>query len=111
MFPQSWQTRIIGALICINQLLLKPQIIREVMGAAIVPVCCAPLIRIKDISGPPLQADSDQGRAAMPVDAIILCAIILAFFVAFGAVLMWADFYTRPHRLNGGAMKIRRRPF
>jgi hypothetical protein len=47
----------------------------------------------------------------MPVNAMILSAIILVMFVAFGAVLMWADFQTRPHRLKSDAAKPRRRAF
>ncbi len=47
----------------------------------------------------------------MPTNAIILSAIILVMFVAFGAVLMWADFQTRPHRLKNQVVKPRRRAF
>jgi hypothetical protein len=48
----------------------------------------------------------------MPVNAMILSAIILVMFVAFGAVLMWADLQTRPHRLKAdAAIKPRRRAF
>jgi len=48
----------------------------------------------------------------MPINAIILSAIILAMFVAFGAALMWADFQTRPHRLKADVTaKPRRRAF
>lgn len=36
----------------------------------------------------------------MPTNAMILSAIILVMFMAFGAALMWADFQTRPHRLK-----------
>jgi len=48
----------------------------------------------------------------MPTNAMILSAIILVMFVAFGATLMWADFQTRPHRLKGDVTaKPRRRAF
>lgn len=49
----------------------------------------------------------------MPANAMILSAIILVMFVAFGAVLTWADFQTRPHRLKADAAtaKPRRRAF
>lgn len=47
----------------------------------------------------------------MPTNAIILSAVILVMFVAFGAVLMWADFQTRPHRLKTDVTKPRRRAF
>lgn len=47
----------------------------------------------------------------MPTNAMILSAIILLMFVAFGAVLMWADFQTRPHRLKNDGEKPRRRAF
>lgn len=47
----------------------------------------------------------------MPTNAIILSVIILMMFVAFGAVLMWADFQTRPHPLKNDDAKPRRRAF
>lgn len=47
----------------------------------------------------------------MPVNAMILSAIIVVMFVMFGAVLMWADFQTRPHRLKSDSQKPRRRAF
>jgi hypothetical protein len=47
----------------------------------------------------------------MPANAMILSAIILAMFVAFGSVLMWADLQTRPHRLKNDGPKPRRRAF
>ncbi len=47
----------------------------------------------------------------MPINAMILSAIILVMFIAFGAVLMWADFQTRPHRLKNDSSKPRRRAF
>lgn len=75
-------------------------------------MACADLIRIKDPLDPMLHAaPSQNGRAVMPTNAIILSAIILVMFVAFGAVLMWADFQTRPHRLKNQVVKPRRRAF
>jgi hypothetical protein len=47
----------------------------------------------------------------MPVNAMILSAVILVMFAAFGAVLMWADFQTRPHSLKNDAKKPQRRAF
>lgn len=47
----------------------------------------------------------------MPSNAIILSAIILVMFVAFGAVLMWADFQSRPKRLKNDVARPRRRAF
>jgi hypothetical protein len=47
----------------------------------------------------------------MPANAMILSAIIVTMFVMFGAVLMWADFQTRPHRLKNDVAKPRRRAF
>lgn len=48
----------------------------------------------------------------MPTNAMILSAIILVMFMAFGAALMWADFQTRPHRLKADVtVKPRRRAF
>ncbi len=47
----------------------------------------------------------------MPTNAMILSAIILVMFAAFGATLMWADFQTRPHRLKPDEAKPRRRAF
>jgi hypothetical protein len=52
-----------------------------------------------------------KGRSAMPANAMILSAVIVVMFVMFGAVLMWADFQTRPHRLKNDGAKPRRRAF
>ena len=48
----------------------------------------------------------------MPTDAIILSLIVLVFFASFGAVLLWADFRTRPDSLKQPDFpKQRRRAF
>jgi hypothetical protein len=47
----------------------------------------------------------------MPINAMILSAIVLVMFVGFASVLMWADFQTRPHRLKNDVAKPRRRAF
>jgi hypothetical protein len=83
---------------------------RLAMGMRIVPIARADLIRIKDPLDPMLHAaPSQNGGVVMPINAIILSAVILTMFVAFGAVLMWADFQTRPHRLKTDVAKPRRR--
>ncbi len=47
----------------------------------------------------------------MPVNAIILSAIVLLFLAGLGAALLLADSRTKPSRLKAGYPKPRRRAF
>jgi hypothetical protein len=47
----------------------------------------------------------------MPFDAMVVSAAVIAVFVAFAAVLLWADFQTRPDRLKADSASSKRRSF
>ncbi len=44
----------------------------------------------------------------MPFDAMVVSAVVVTIFVAFAAVIAWADRQTRPERLNAEAPAKRR---
>lgn len=48
---------------------------------------------------------------AMPVDAAILSAVIIAVFVIFGSVLYWGERRTRTLEPDVESAKLKRRPF
>jgi hypothetical protein len=47
----------------------------------------------------------------MPVNAIILSAIVLLFLAGLGTALLFADSQAKPSRLKAGYPKPRRRAF
>ena len=47
----------------------------------------------------------------MPVNAIILSAIVLLFLAGLGTALLWVDSRAKPSRLKAGYPKPRRRAF
>ncbi len=47
----------------------------------------------------------------MPFDAMVVSAAVVTVFVAFAAVLVWADRQTRPDRLKADAPDGKRRGF
>ncbi len=44
----------------------------------------------------------------MPFDAMVVSAVVVTIFVAFAAVIAWADRQTRPERLNAESPAKRR---
>lgn len=47
----------------------------------------------------------------MPYDAMVVSAAVVVVFVVFAAVLLWADFQTRPDRLKANSTPPKRRSF
>jgi hypothetical protein len=47
----------------------------------------------------------------MPFDAMLVSAAVVVMFLAFAAVLLWADFQTRPDRLKADTQSQKRRSF
>ncbi len=47
----------------------------------------------------------------MPFDAMVVSAAVVTAFVAFAAVIAWADRQTRPERLNAETSQAKRRSF
>ena len=47
----------------------------------------------------------------MPFDAMLVSAAVVAVFVAFGAVVLWGDYQTRPDRLKANSDTAKRRGF
>jgi hypothetical protein len=47
----------------------------------------------------------------MPIDAIIVAALVVAIFVVFAGALLWADAQTRPSRPNAPSVGLKRRSF
>lgn len=47
----------------------------------------------------------------MPFDAMVVSAAVVVVFVAFAAVMLWADFQTRPDRLKADSNPPKRRSF
>lgn len=47
----------------------------------------------------------------MPYDAMVVSAAVVAVFVAFAAVMLWADYQTRPDRLKADSNPQKRRSF
>jgi hypothetical protein len=55
---------------------------------------------------PPVQEED-----VMPFDSMLVSAAVIAVFVVFAAVLIWADFQTRPPRRRVVVHPQRRRSF
>jgi hypothetical protein len=47
----------------------------------------------------------------MPVDTMILSALIVCVFVTFGSVLYWGERRTRALSPNAGSPRVKRRSF
>ena len=44
----------------------------------------------------------------MPFDSMVVSAAVTIMFLAFAGVLLWADFQTRPERLNAESRSPKR---
>jgi hypothetical protein len=47
----------------------------------------------------------------MPFDAMMVSAGVVAMFLVFAVVLLWADLQTRPDRLGADSSRPKRRSF
>ncbi len=47
----------------------------------------------------------------MPVDAMLVSGAVVVIFVAFAAVIAWADRQTRPDQLKANTPAVKRRSF
>jgi hypothetical protein len=52
-----------------------------------------------------------QEEETMPVDTMILSALIVCVFVTFGSVLYWGERRTRALSPNAGSPRVKRRSF
>jgi hypothetical protein len=52
-----------------------------------------------------------RGRGGMPTDAILMAIAVVAVFVAFAAVLAWADHQTSSGQLKSDGVAPKRRSF
>lgn len=46
-----------------------------------------------------------QMEVLMPFDSIVVSVVVLVIFVVFAGVIAWADYQTRPERLNPPSQK------
>jgi hypothetical protein len=68
-------------------------------------------MRVNDYHSPLRILPPDEGEDVMPFDSMLVSAAVIAVFVVFAAVLIWADFQTRPPRQRVVVHPQRRRSF